>query len=139
MSLILSIVVMSLSYLVLVSPWGEGSPCSSYCSAHLVSPQSFTSSLLHLALVLIPMIMSGALLNTLTSSTITKVVPQSSTGTSLGLNMATHSLIRSVAPTLGGYMYQWLGYPSFGLLGFVLNGAMAVVVLLKGGIPGLQN
>ncbi len=88
--------------------------------------QSFASSLGLLCLVMIPMVMSGALLNTIASSTITKKVSESDTGTSLGLSMATHSMIRAVAPTVGGYMYALLGYASFGLLGFLLNGGMAL-------------
>ena len=72
------------------------------------------------------MVMSGALLNTIASSTITKKVSEADTGTSLGLSMATHSIIRTVAPTIGGYMYSTIGYASFGLLGFFLNGVMAL-------------
>lgn len=75
------------------------------------------------------MIMAGALLNTIANSAITKRVPESATGTSLGLSMATHSIIRTVSPTLGGYMYSALGYPSFGLLGFIINGALAIYLL----------
>lgn len=82
---------------------------------------------------MVPMVMSGALLNTIANSSITKNVPETATGTSLGLSMATHSIIRAVSPTVGGYMYSWIGYASFGLLGFVLNGALALYLLLIGG------
>lgn len=83
------------------------------------------------------MIMGGALLNTLTSSVITKVVPETATGTSLGLNMATHSLIRTISPTLGGYLYSTMGYPAFGALGFILSSIMTGILLIRGGIPGI--
>ncbi len=86
-----------------------------------------------LCVVMIPMVMSGALLNTIASSTITKSVPETATGTSLGLSMATHSIIRTVSPTLGGYMYSLIGYPSFGLLGFIMNGSVALYLALMGG------
>ena len=79
------------------------------------------------------MVMSGALLNTIANSAITKSVPETATGTSLGLSMATHSIIRAVSPTVGGYMYSWIGYASFGLLGFILNGMLAIYLLLVGG------
>ena len=79
------------------------------------------------------MVMSGALLNTIANSAITKNVPETATGTSLGLSMATHSIIRAISPTLGGYMYSLVGYASFGLLGFVLNGALSLYLLLLGG------
>ncbi|CAI7998457.1 Solute carrier family 22 member 18 [Geodia barretti] len=115
-TLIGSVVIVALSYLVLM----------------------VTSTLFQLCLILIPMIMGGALLNTLTSSVITKVVPDTATGTSLGLSMATHSLIRTVSPTLGGYIYQWLGYPGFGALGFTTGSLMAAVLMLRGGIPGIN-
>jgi OCT family organic cation transporter-like MFS transporter 18 len=82
-----------------------------------------------LCVVMIPMVMSGALLNTIASSTITKNVSEAETGTSLGLSMATHSIIRTVSPTIGGYMYSLMGYASFGLLGFFLNGAMGLYLL----------
>ena len=106
-----------------------------------------------LAITFVPMIMAGALMNTVANGTLTKKVPetatgefffsehvglllihfflccQRSTGTSLGLSMATHSLIRTISPTLGAYLYSSFGYPSIGLLGFVLNRAMAAVIM----------
>ena len=92
-----------------------------------------------LCVVMIPMIMAGALLNTIANSAITKRVPGTATGTSLGLSMATHSVIRAVSPTVGGYMYAWLGYPSFGLLGFGLNGALAVYLLFTKNLDFLKS
>jgi len=86
-------------------------------------------------IILIPMTMSQTLLDTVSSSTITKCVPDSETGTALGLNMATRSIIGILAPTTGGYMYSWFGYSSFGLLGFIFNGVMAVYMSIFGGIP----
>ena len=107
-----------------------------------------------LAITFVPMIMAGALMNTVANGTLTKKVPetatgeffsslsehvslflmnffafQRSTGTSLGLSMATHSLIRTISPTLGAYLYSSFGYPSIGLLGFILNGAVAAVIM----------
>ena len=96
------------------------------------SLQSFANSLFVLALIMIPMVTAGALLNTIASSTITKHVPETATGTSLGLSMATHSTIRVVSPTVGGYMVALFGFPSFGILGFIMNGGLAVYVFLSG-------
>lgn len=84
------------------------------------------------------MVMSGSLLNTISNSVLTKQVPDTATGTSLGLSMATHSLIRTVSPTLGGFLYSWFGYASFGMLGFIMNGAMAIGVYLYQP-PGIQK
>ncbi len=86
-----------------------------------------------LCVVMVPMVMAGSLLNTIASSTITKSVPETATGTSLGLSMATHSIIRTVSPTLGGYMYSLVGYASFGMLGFVMNGSVALYLAFMGG------
>ena len=97
--------------------------------------QTLANHIVLLALTLVPMIIATTLLNTITSSTITKCVPDSATGTALGLNMATQSIIGIIAPTTGGYMYSWFGYPSFGLLGFIFNGVMAIYMIIFGGIP----
>ena len=88
---------------------------------------------------MIPMVMAGALLNTIASSTITKSVSEAETGTSLGLSMATHSIIRTVSPTIGGYMYSLAGYPSFGILGFFFNGAMALYLFTTTNHSALSN
>lgn len=103
---------------------------------HISIPQALVDDLKLLLVILVPMIASGSLLNLVASSSITKCVPDTATGTSLGLNMATHSLIRTMAPTLGGYLYSIFGYPSFGLLGFLMNGMMMLLIMLgyDGGI-----
>lgn len=49
-------------------------------------------------------------------------------GATLGLNMATHSLIRTFSPTVGAYLYIWFGHTSFGFFGFIVNGLVALVV-----------
>ena len=51
-----------------------------------------------------------------------------SLGTSLGLSMATHSIIRTFSPTMGAYMYSTLGYSSLGLFGFIMNAAVAILI-----------
>ncbi len=126
----LSITVMTLSYLLLVSHTLSILPVTMVTAT---PSQSFADTIVMLCLVMIPMVMSGALLNTIASSTITKSVPETATGTSLGLSMATHSIIRTVSPTLGGYMYSMVGYASFGLLGFVMNGSVALYLAVLGG------
>ena len=100
--------------------------------------QAGVSNIWLLVLVSIPMVMSGSLLNTISNSVLTKQVPETATGTSLGLSMATRSLIRTFSPTLGGFMYSWFGYASFGMLGFIMNGPMAIAVYLYQP-PGIQN
>ena len=89
----------------------------------------FADTLGYLVMLMPPMIAAGALLNVITNSAITKVVPEGDTGTALGLNMASNSVIRTFAPSLGGYLYAWIGYPCFGLLGFIMNGLTTAAVL----------
>ena len=106
-------------------PMGNLHPLMSF-SLHV---QMFADSLLFLVMLMPPMIAAGALLNVITNSAITKVVPEGATGTALGLNMASNSVIRTFSPSLGGYLYAWLGYPCFGLLGFIMNGVTTVAVV----------
>ena len=90
---------------------------------------SMLSSLQDFMLLQIPMVCSLSLINSILQSSLTKSVPSSQTGTMLGLNMAVHSTIRTVAPTIGGAMMANLGYPSIGYLGMGCN--MVVLLLLK--------
>merc|ERR1712013_23564 len=90
---------------------------------------SLLSSLQDFMLLQIPMVCSLSLINSILQSSLTKAVPSSQTGTMLGLNMAVHSTIRTIAPTVGGAMMANLGYPSIGHLGMFCN--MLVLILLK--------
>ena len=42
-----------------------------------------------------------------------------------GLIMATHSMIRAISPTIGGFLYGYLGFPIFGIVGTIINGCLA--------------
>lgn len=83
-------------------------------------------------IVIIPMVVGGTTLNVITTSAITKSVLLKDTGAVLGLSMATNSLIRTVSPTLGSIMYKHYGWPSFGLLGVVVNAAVAAFLVIHG-------
>ena len=39
--------------------------------------------------------------------------------------MATHSMIRAISPTIGGFLYGYLGFPIFGIVGTIVNGILA--------------
>lgn len=82
-------------------------------------------------IVIIPMVVGGTTLNVITTSAITKSVLVKDTGAVLGLSMATNSLIRTVSPTLGSIMYKHYGWPSFGLLGFVVNTIVAAYLFIS--------
>jgi len=79
--------------------------------------------------LLFPLTCSLCLINSIVTAAITKAVPRTDTGSVLGLNMAVHSAIRSLAPTLGGHMVQTYGFFSLGMLGVVCN--LVVLSLLK--------
>merc|ERR1719461_348412 len=90
---------------------------------------SLLTTLNDFLLLQIPLVCSLSLINSILSSTVTKVVPSSSTGTMLGLNMAVHSVIRSISPSVGAIMMASYGYSSIGYLGMVCN--LVVLILLK--------
>ena len=46
--------------------------------------------------------------------------------------MATHSLIRSISPTIGGYLFSYFGFVVFGVTGVVINGPLALYLLIYG-------
>ncbi|XP_078271300.1 solute carrier family 22 member 18 [Rhinoraja longicauda] len=79
------------------------------------------SNIFHFCLICIPMALGISAFYLTTNSILTKTVPPTDTGAILGMNMSVHSLIRSVSPTIGGYLYQLYGYPSFGYLQFAIN------------------
>ncbi|XP_066268311.1 solute carrier family 22 member 18-like [Branchiostoma lanceolatum] len=85
----------------------------------------------HIYVTVIPLTIGGTIMNTVISSTLTKVVPPDSTGTMLGLSMASNSIIRTMSPTVGGLMLGYAGYPSFGIVGFVVNTLLSVYMLFS--------
>ena len=90
---------------------------------------SLLSTIADFLLLQIPLVCSLSIINSILQSGVTKVVPASSTGTMLGLNMAVHSVIRSVSPSVGAVMMASYGYSSIGYLGIACN--LVVLVLLK--------
>merc|ERR1719400_453735 len=79
------------------------------------------SALTDFLLLQIPLVCSLSLINSILQSSVTKVVPASSTGTMLGLNMAVHSVIRTLSPSVGALIMSTYGYSSIGYLGVVCN------------------
>lgn len=85
----------------------------------------FVNGIYSFVVVLAPLIGAGAILSVLLTSVVTKIVPTEDTGAALGLLFATHSLIRTISPTIGGFMYGYLGFPVFGITGTLVNGGLA--------------
>merc|ERR1712029_1185987 len=82
---------------------------------------SLLSTMTDFLLLQIPLVCSLSLINSILQSSVTKVVPASSTGTMLGLNMAVHSVISTLSPSVGALIMSTYGYSSIGYLGVVCN------------------
>ena len=83
--------------------------------------QTLVRDLQDFLLLLLPLTCSMTLIHSVITASLTKSVPKTSTGQMLGLNMAVHSAIRSVAPTVGGYLIATYGLLSLGGVGVICN------------------
>uniref|UniRef100_A0A7N8X5X8 Organic cation transporter-like protein 2 n=1 Tax=Mastacembelus armatus TaxID=205130 RepID=A0A7N8X5X8_9TELE len=93
--------------------------------------QAYMQTVLHLCVIVIPMMFSLSVFNVITDSMLTKSVPSSDTGTMLGMCASVQSLLRTVGPTAGGFLYVNYGISSFGLIQFVVNIAVFVYLLQR--------
>ena len=50
----------------------------------------------------------------------------------VGLSMATHALIKSGSPTIGGLLFSRFGFPVFGIVGFAIDSIATVYLFLYG-------
>ena len=88
-------------------------------------------SVFWLLVVLTPTSLSGGLLNTLLSSTLTKAVAQQEIGGILGLSAAVESSTRIIAPILGGALLDRVGVWSPGAFGAVVMIGVTIYVFAK--------
>ncbi len=79
-----------------------------------------------LLVVLVPTALSGGLLNTLLSSTLTKAVAPQEIGGILGLSASIDSLTRVIAPALGGVLLGSLGAWAPGVFGAMVLAGLSV-------------
>lgn len=89
---------------------------------------ALTPSVIGLLIVLIPTALSGGILNTLLSSTLTKAVEPQEVGGILGLAASVESSTRILAPTLGGFLLQQVGTWAPGAVGAVIMALLLVYV-----------
>lgn len=89
---------------------------------------AFVPSVFWLMVILTPTAISGGILNTVLSSTLTKAVQPQEIGGILGLAAAIESLTRVIAPTLGGALLGGLGTWAPGLFGGLLLAFLSVYV-----------
>jgi DHA1 family tetracycline resistance protein-like MFS transporter len=84
-----------------------------------------------LLIVLAPTSLSGGILNTLLSSTLTKAVATQEIGGILGLSSSVESSTRILAPIIGGALLQQLGTWAPGLFGAVVMSGLLIYVWSK--------
>ncbi|KAM7405738.1 hypothetical protein PAMP_000165 [Pampus punctatissimus] len=93
--------------------------------------QAYMQNVFQLCLIVVPMIFSLSVFNVITDSVLTKSVPSSDTGTMLGLCASVQSLLRTVGPTVGGFLYVNYGISSIGFIQFVVNTLVFVFLLQR--------
>ena len=91
---------------------------------------ALTPSVFWLLVVLAPTAISGGILNTLLSSTLTKSVQPQEIGGILGFSASIESSTRILAPILGGYLLQSFGTWSPGAFGAVVMAGLSVYIFL---------
>jgi DHA1 family tetracycline resistance protein-like MFS transporter len=77
-----------------------------------------------------PTALSGGLLNTLLSSTLTKAVAPHEIGGILGLSAAVENSTRIVAPILGGYLLQQFGAWAPGVFSALIMVGVSIFVFI---------
>ncbi|XP_063045360.1 solute carrier family 22 member 18 [Engraulis encrasicolus] len=83
--------------------------------------QALMANVFQFCFIVIPMMFSLSMFNVITDSMLTKSVPATDTGTMMGLCASVQSLMRTVGPTIGGFLYENYGVPSFGVIQCAVN------------------
>ena len=91
---------------------------------------AFAPSVFWLYIIMTPTALSGGLLNTLLSSTLTKAVAPQEVGGILGLSAAVESTTRIIAPLLGGVLLQQIGTWAPGIFGAVIMVGVSIYVFI---------
>jgi DHA1 family tetracycline resistance protein-like MFS transporter len=81
---------------------------------------AFTASLWLLLVVLLPLALSGGVLNTVIQSAISKSVSREEVGGILGITTSLEAVTRVIAPSVGGYLLQNLGFWAPGVFSALL-------------------
>lgn len=100
--------------------------------------QALMVNVVQFCFIVIPMMFSLSIFNVITDSMLTKSVPSSDTGTMLGLCASVQSLLRTIGPTIGGFLYQNYGVASFGYIQFVVNIGV-FIYMIRGVSNNLQE
>jgi DHA1 family tetracycline resistance protein-like MFS transporter len=81
---------------------------------------SFTASLWLLLVILLPLALSGGVLNTVIQSAISKSVSKEEVGGMLGIAASLEAISRVIAPTIGGFILENLGIWAPGVFSAIL-------------------
>lgn len=93
--------------------------------------QAYMQSVMHFCIIVVPMMLSLSVFAVITESILTKSVPRTETGTMMGLCAAEQSLVRTVGPTIGGYLYVNGGVKAIGLMQCVVNAVIFAALLRR--------
>lgn len=130
---ILTMIVQGLGVKVLTKKFSENDilKWSSFLLVWSYLALSFVTDIFQMCFVLTPLVLGLASSNIVISSSLTRTVSELDTGVMLGLNMAVNSLIRSLSPTIGGYLLHYFGFPVFGYLGFIMLSFVTILLFIK--------
>ncbi|XP_066509656.1 solute carrier family 22 member 18-like isoform X3 [Hoplias malabaricus] len=93
--------------------------------------QVLVTNVFQFCFVVVPMMLSLSIFNVITDSMLTKSVPASDTGTVLGLCASVQSLLRTIGPTIGGFLYETYGVASFGYIQFTVSATVFSFLLMS--------
>ena len=100
---------------------------------------SFTHNLWQVLLLILPLAVSGGVLNTVIQSTITKAVTHQEVGGILGISGSLESITRIIAPLAGGYLLQNLGLWAPGIFSAILMGIAIILAYWRIILPGRRE
>ena len=92
---------------------------------------AFVPSIILLLVIMAPTAVSGGLLNTLLTSTLTKAVSLAEVGGIIGFSTSIESLTRVIAPALGGFLLATYGTSAPGIFGAIVLGGLSVYIWAK--------
>ncbi|XP_041647783.1 solute carrier family 22 member 18 [Cheilinus undulatus] len=93
--------------------------------------QAYMQNVFQFCIIVLPMMFSLSVFSVITDSILTKSVPSSDTGTMMGLCASVQSLLRTVGPTIGGFLYVNYGISSIGLIEFFVNSSVFVFMMQR--------
>lgn len=100
---------------------------------------AFTSSIILLLIVMLPLAFSSGILNTVLRSSLTKAVDEEEVGGILGLSASLESATRVIAPSLGGLLLGGLGNWAPGLVGAIIMVGVILMVWVRFIKPSAQR